>query len=320
MLSVSNLAASEDGVTLAKDWGLGINIDRKLAASVEADVASLLEYAVDHKDGRIYYPNLVMPFRGLLESEAYAHSMLCDLFTAYALDASSTPAASASGNVKEALRVADGIRVWLMLQKETQHWDAEPAFVDAVNSVMNGSRAVKSTSVVALTAKFRKQFSDIGAAGNGFTIERRFFIEDSGSEAGEVVRREVKPGEVLHVGDKLLAEYRIHNDENRSFVKVAVPREAAFRPVNQLSGRYGWWLNPLRVSGWYSFAPQGYRDVKPDRTEYLFDSYPEEDTVISEELFVTQSGVFSAPVPVIESLYAPHYRANAAFGGDVAIE
>ncbi len=318
--TLRNLAASGDGAVLAKAWGLGLNLDGKLMASVDADVVSLLEYAVDYKDGGIYYPNLVMPFRGLLASEAYAHSMLCDLLTDYALDASSDPAASSSDNVKEALRVADGIRIWLMLQKETQHWDAEPAFVDAVNSVMNGSSAVKSTSVVALMAKSRKPFSDIRAAGNGFTIERHFFIEGSGSEAGGVVRREIKPGEVLHVGDKVLAEYRIHNDENRSFVKVTVPREAAFRPVNQLSGRYGWWLSPLRVSGWYSFAPQGYRDVKPDRTEYLFDSYPEEDTVISEELFVTQSGVFSAPVPVIESLYAPHYRANAAFCGDVTAE
>ena len=131
---------------------------------------------------------------------------------------------------------------------------------------------------------------------------------------------EIRPGEMLNVGDKIIAEYRIHNDENRSFVRLTVPREAAFRPADQLSGRYGWWMSPLRVAGWYTFAPQGYRDVKPDRTEYMFDSYPEENTVISEEFFVTQAGMFSAPVPVIESLYAPHYRANASFAGAVVVE
>ena len=52
----------------------------------------------------------------------------------------------------------------------------------------------------------------------------------------------------------------------------------------------------------------------------MFDSYPEENTVISEEFFVTQAGMFSAPVPVIESLYAPHYRANASFAGAVVVE
>ena len=249
----------------------------------------------------MYYPNAVMPFRGLLESEAYAHSMLCDLLTDYAP------------------HIADGIRLWLMLQKETQHWDAEPAFVDAVNSVMNGSSEIKSTSVVMLTKTYNKPFAEIAASGNGFTLQRRFFRE-SASDSGKVEKVELAEGEMLDVGDKVIAEYRIHNDENRSFVRLTVPREAAFRPVDQLSGYYGWRMAPLRVNDWYSFAPQGYRNVKADRTEYMFDSYPEENTVISEAFFVTQAGEFTAPVPVIESLYAPHYRANDAFRGTVKVK
>lgn len=313
--ALRNLYLSDDGQALAKAWGLG-NIDSKMVKSADADVVSLLEYAVEHRDGGVYYPNAVMPFRGLLENEAYAHSMICDLLTAYALDKSVSPEASGSAVVKEALRVADGIRLWLMLQKETQHWDAEPAFVDAVNSVMEGSRAMKSASVVILKKTCTRPFRDIRAAGNGFSLERRFFREAVSAD-GTVELQEIKSGEVLSVGDKIVAEYRMHNDENRSFVRVTVPREAAFRPADQLSGRYGWWMSPLRVSGWYTFVPQGYRNVKTDRTEYWFDSYPEENTVISEELFVVQSGRFTAPVPVVESLYAPHYRANAGFPGAV---
>ena len=67
---------------------------------------------------------------------------------------------------------------------------------------------------------------------------------------------------------------------------------------------------PLSVSGWASFTPQGYRSVLADRTEFWFDSYPEEKTSITEEFFVTQEGCFQAPAVEIESLYAPHYRAN----------
>lgn len=41
-----------------------------------------------------------------------------------------------------------------------------------------------------------------------------------------------------------------------------------------------------------------------------FDSWPEEETTVSETLFVVQEGVFSSPAVSIESLYATHYRAN----------
>ena len=322
-----NLASSKDGLALAKSWGLGFKVDKKLVKSVNADVVSLLEYAVDHKDGGVYYPNLVMPFRGLLESEAYAHSMVCDLLSGYAADASVNAASfgceshisSDNVNVSEALRVADGIRLWLMLQKETQHWDSDPAFMDAVNSVMNGRPALKSTSVIVLSMSKSLDFPSVKSSGNGFSVSRRFFRETV-SASGDYVRNEIHSGELLHVGDKIIAEYNIHNDENRSFVRLTVPREASLRPADQLSGTYGWWMSPLRVNGWYSVVPQGYRNVKSAQTEYWFDSYPEENTTITEEFFVTQSGKFSAPVPVIESLYAPHYRANGAFGGVLVSE
>lgn len=357
------LSSSSDGIALAKSWGVRVNAGARLEKSVEADVASLLEYAVMHKDGGMYYPNAVMPFRGLLESEAYAHSMLCDLLSGYAFRMQS--AGKGSVNASEAKRVADGIRLWLMLQKETQHWEATPDFVDAINSVMEGDAAVKSTKVVVLTAVTDLPFAEVKASGNGFTVERKFYrmgadaevsdgVSDgvsggvagdasgcvagseasgrsgvassvsvsaeasmgssgvgSGTTADKAGRQEIRPGDRVNVGDKIVAEYVIHNDENRSFVKLSAPREAAFRPANQFSGRYGWWLSPLRIADWYSFTPQGYRNVKSALTEYYFDSYPEENTVISEEFFVTQTGTFSAPVVTIESLYAPHYRANA---------
>lgn len=66
--------------------------------------------------------------------------------------------------------------------------------------------------------------------------------------------------------------------------------------------------------------PHGYRNVKAEKTEYYFDSYPEENTTVSEDFFVTQSGAFVAPVVEIESLYAPHYRANGGFSGKLAVE
>lgn len=314
-----NLVNNEGGVDLASAWGLKFGSARKMNESAAADAVSLLEYSVDHRNGGMYYPNAVMPWRGLLESELYAHSSICDLMTRMV----SVPYLAANLEVPSGTagpsRVSDGIRIWMMLQKETQKWDDDPAFVDAINSVMSGSEEVLATKVILLTKTYEKPFSEISAAGNGFTIERHFYREVK-DDRNRIIMEEILPGAPVRVGDKIIVEYKIWNEENRSFIKVAAPREAGFRPVKQLSGSYGWWLKPLRIDNYFSLTPQGYRNVKSDRTEYYFDIYPEEKTTITEEFFATQEGVFSAPVVTVESLYAPHYRANDKFGGAVRID
>ena len=304
-----NLSATSDGIDLAKAWGVKVAAKKKMEASLKADIASLKEYAVEHRDGGWYYPNAVMPWRGLLESEADAHALLCNLMQPYAP------------------QISDGIRLWLMLQKESQKWDESPAFVDAITAILDGSDEILSTSILSYSASYEKPFEDIKAAGNGFTIERKFFREKTvervydnrTSDKNDMVttREEIAPGTPVAVGDKIIAEYRIWNQENRSFVKVDAFREAALRPVQQLSGPSRWGLFSLRR---LTFTPQGYRNVKADRTEYYFDSFPEENTTLTEEFFVTQAGTFTAPVLTVESLYAPHYRANDAYHGVLSVE
>ncbi len=294
LLTLKNLLERDGGIALAKAWGITF-ASAKIQKSLKADVASLLEYAVEHRDGGWYYPNAVMPWRGLLESEAYAHALLCDLLNPY--DAG----------------IADGIRLWLMLQKETQKWDTEPAYIDAITAILDGSEAVLGTKVLALSATYKAPFKDIKAAGNGFTIERRFYLS-SRAQSRDLTETEIFPGDPVKVGDKIRIVYKIWNGENRSFVKVTAGREASLNPVQQLSGHIGYgFIRPLRSGFVWGFTPQGYRNVKASATEYYFDSYPEEKTELSEEFFVTRAGSFQAPVTVIESLYAPHYRANTEY-------
>ncbi len=272
------LLASDSGIALAKQWG--IKKSDKLEKSMKADVASLLQYAVRHKDGGWYYPNAVMPWRGLLETEAYAHTQLAALLP----------------------EVADGIRLWLMLQKETQHWDLTPHFVDAIACILSGSKEVLGTKVLTLTKTYKKPLEEIVAAGNGFTISREFVRETTASD-GSVSRQTIKPGQSVNKGDKITAIYHIYNAENRSFVRLRAPREATLRPVDQLSG-YSW---------------RYYKEVRTAYTDYFFDSMAEEKSTIREEFYVTQTGTFACGVPEIESLYAPHYRANSAFPGTFVV-
>ena len=321
LLTLRSLLASSEGQALAKAWGIGLS--SKLEKSMQADVTSLLEYAVEHRDGGYYYPNAVMPYRGLLESEAYAHALLCQLLDSSVIPGSSSSVIPGSDRESPAHTIADGIRLWLMLQKETQHWDTEPAFIDAITAILDGSEAVLNTRVLALSATYEAPFHKIQAAGNGFTVERQFFrgvveerlFDNKTGPNDEVFKWEpLQPGESVKVGEKIRVEYKIWNAENRSFVKLTAGREASLRPVEQLSGYVGWGLlRPLRGGHTWTFTPSGYRHVRASATEFYFDSYPEEGTELSEEFFVTQAGRFVAPVTVIESLYAPHYRANSAF-------
>lgn len=284
LLTLRNLLERDGGLALAKAWGISFGTSARLKQSIAADTASLLEYAVEHRDGGWYYPNAVMPWRGLMESEAYAHALLCHLL--------------------DGTEVADGIRLWLLLQNETQKWDATPAFVDAVMAVLDGSEAMLNTKVLALSASYEAPFSAVKASGNGFTIQRKFFRDGV----------EIKPGDAVAVGDRISVQYQIWNGENRSFVKVTAGREASLAPVQQLSGPVGHgFIVPLRSGVAWGFVPQGYREVKASCTEYYFDSYPEENTTLTEEFFVERAGTFQAPVVTVESLYAPHYRGNSGF-------
>ena len=288
LATLKNLAELEGGTSLAHSMGIRLLAAGRLRKSMKADVESLVQYAEPHKGGGIYYPNLVMPWRGLLETELYAHSRLCNLL-------------STSGYND----ISDGIRLWIMLQKETQHWEDDPGYIEAIASVMDASQAVLDTRVLALSAEYTKPFSEIIATGNGMVINREP-IEYSKPSGEWYYRGSVSGGlaDSLKVGDRIRIRWAINNEENRSFVRITLPHNAGLVPVDQTSGyHYGC-----------------YRNVLADRIELWYESYPEEKTEVYEEYYVTRSGAFQCPAAVVESLYAPHYRANTAAPETLEIE
>ena len=271
---ILTLKALQSNPALAAAWG--IKAGRKMEKSIVADTESILQYAQKHVDGGWYYPNAVMPWRGLLESELDAHVLLCKL-----LDSGE---GLTEAEMADARQKADGIRLWTMLQKETQDWDSDPSYISALSEVLKGSESLLNTKVIALSATYSKPLSDIKESGNGFRAERRYLRNG----------KEIHEGDTLHTGDRITAEYRIWSQENRSFVKLAAFRPACLRPVNQLSSCFG----------------NLYTNVKADRTEYWYDVFPEENITVREDFFISQEGSFQSPAVTVESLYTPYYRAN----------
>lgn len=287
MLSSRNMGTLTAGNALAKVRTLEVLHALGRTRDMEKGIRSLLGYAVDHPSGGIYYPNAVMPWGGLLESEALAHSRICDF-----LRKASHDEGFDEDLREEMARTADGICIWMMLQKEAQQWQADHGYVEALASVRDASEAVMQTRIIVLKKNFLKPFDEVAAVGNGMKVDLKYYRETV--SGGKKIRREISEGQMLKVGEKVIAVCTVWSQENRSFVCLSVPRPSSLQPVIQRSG-HEWGT---------------YREVMAGRTCRWIEILPEETVNFEEELFVTQQGAFSAPAPEVECLYAPHYRAN----------
>ena len=284
--TLMNLTSSESGIALGKAWGERVFTASRFEKTISNDLISLEQYAVRHPSGGLYYPNAVLPFRGLLSSEVYAHTLLAGLMDG---------------------PVSDGIKLWLIVQNETQSWTGDPAYVDALQTVLDAPDSLLGKQVVTLMSSAAVPFKDIRSSGNGMRIDRKFYKEDNGT------RTEIMPGDTLAVGDRIIASYELWSEENRSFVRVDAFREACLLPCEQRSGPVGIAFDPIRIDGVWTRMAQCYRDVRIDRTSWWIDVCPEENSTWEESFYVTQAGIFTAPVITVESQYAPQYRANAAY-------
>lgn len=256
-----NILSKARKIFVLKSFGYNKQADQELE--------SLSQYAVEHSSGGMYFPNAVMPWRGLMESELHAHTLLCRILDSYGYD-----------------QIAEGLRLWMMVQKESQQWGSDPAFLAAAATILEAEESTLNSKIAILSAESSLPFSKISESGNGFRISTSYFLN------GKALRE----GDSIKPGDKVKARYELWSEENRSFVKICVPRPAALRPVQQLSGMQGY---------------AAYRSVEAERSCYWFDNYPEEKLILEEEFFVVQEGRFCAAAATIESLYAPHYRANS---------
>ena len=173
-------------------------------------MASLRDYAVKNKTVGCYFPNAVMPFRGLLHTEIYAHSVLAQMFAEM-----------------EQKDIAQGLFQWLLLQKHNQEWKSNMASADAIYVLLK----YKATDLK-FGAVYYTHYSpllEIKPSANEISVKRSWYRD------GKLLNE----GDKLYVGDRIKVCYDIDNTENRSFVEMKASRPACFYPVDERS--YGFW-------------------------------------------------------------------------------
>ena len=194
---------------------------------------SLKDYAVENPTIGCYFPNAVMPFRGLMNNEIYAHAQLIETF----------------GSLGEQ-KVVDGIAQWLLLQKHNQAWENTVATTDAVHALI--SSKAKDLKLGAVYYTYTTKLDQVKESANELSVDRVFVRTDTG--------RPLVEGEQLHVGDKITVEYHIHNTENRSFVQMRAMRPACFYPVDERS-YYTWFgfyreVKPSETNFYWELLPE----------------------------------------------------------------
>ena len=207
--------------------------DKRFDKRIKLLRESLKDYAVENATVGCYFPNAVMPYRGLMNNEIYAHAQLIETF-------------GALGERK----MVDGIAQWLLLQKHNQAWENTVATTDAVHALV--SSKAKDLKLGAVYYTYTTKLDKVKASANELSVDRSFVRASTG--------RPLEEGEALKVGDEIIVTYSIHNTENRSFVQMRAMRPAAFYPVDERSfySWYGWYreVKPSETNFYWELLPE----------------------------------------------------------------
>ncbi|NLD22057.1 MAG: hypothetical protein GX664_06235 [Bacteroidales bacterium] len=187
---------------------------------VEELLASLADYAVTNKTIGCYFPNAVMPYRGLMSNEIYAHAQLLELFEAVGRS-----------------DIVTGLQQWLLLQKHNQAWESNMSTADAVYALV-GHKA-EDLRLGAVYATYMAPMVEVEEFGNEMTVKRSFWRDG----------KELTEGDNLKLGDKIEVRYNLWNSENRSFVEVNAMRAACFYPQDERSWGSSYFYMEQTASG-----------------------------------------------------------------------
>lgn len=168
------------------------------------------------------------------------------------------------------------------------------------------SNASANISVNAATAGFAygavywQYFEDldkISKSGSGLSINKRIYKVVNTEHGEEYV--EVKPGDMLRVGDIIRVSLSISCDRNLEYVHIKDLRASGTEPMDVISSYH--WQDRL---GYY----QSTRDAN---TNFYIDNMQKGQYQLNYTLKVEQAGSFSTGIATVQCMYAPEFTANS---------
>ena len=202
---------------------------------------SLRDYAVRNDNIGCYFPNAVMPWRGMLHTEIYAHSLLAVVFAEM-----------------DQMDIAKGIMKWLLLQKHNQEWKSNMASADAIFALLKYRAPDIKFGAVYYT--YQAPMLEVKESSNQMSVKRSYWRDG----------KQLHDGQTLRVGDKIEVRYDIYNTENRSFVEMVASRPACFYPKDERSWGSHWFYCERQADRTnYYFQTLAEEDTKLSETFYV---------------------------------------------------
>ena len=235
------------------------------------------------------------------------------------------------------------MRQWLLKQKQTTSWKSDIASVAAITALLEdtkpltegkpatitvGQRTIESTAQAGTGyVAQRWKASDITPDMNVVTIRQHNesigwgaaywqYVDDleniESMEMGISIKKsylligadgkasELRENSHVKVGDRVRVQLLVSCDRHLEYLELKEGRPAGFEPVSSASG---WrWNDGLRY----------YAAVTNTAMHIYIDRMDKGKYVISYDLFATQAGNFGTGLSVMQSLYAPEFRAIGA--------
>lgn len=231
----------------------------------------------------------------------------------------------------------NGMKQWLLKQKQVQAWESSVSTADAVYAFlcMGSDTLGEGGSMEATVGKTtwqtpqdalgyaRKTFTGTDAEADDIRISRTGeglgwgavyaqYLEDmdkvlpSKGTGLQIERTLYRDGKALsrnaelHVGDKVTVRLTVSADRDMDFVQVKDERAACMEPEQQLSG-YSW-------SGGIGY----YRVSRDASTSFFIDRMQKGTYQLEYTVYIDRAGTYQAGSATVQSAYAPEYSGYTA--------